>query len=345
MRQRSFILLAVAITVMIFGSVAVYAYDSGSDDEVSKGITAAGIDIGGLKGGEARDKLQRELAYNLERPMKVTFRRRSFTLSARKARIKTNVDAMVDQALAKSREGNVISRSFRKLTGGSVHADIPVRVAYSSRAVSQLVRRVKRKIDQPARDASITVAGGGIAPVQGRNGQELDSPQLNEAIRAALVEPSSSRRIRAHVTVTHPKVTTRELASKYPKVITVDRAAKLLKLFVNLRMARSYSIAVGQVGLETPAGEYHIQDKQVNPSWHVPNSAWAGDLAGRVIPPGPADPLKARWMGIFGGAGIHGTDALGSLGTAASHGCIRMAIPDVVDLFDQVNVGDPVFIS
>jgi len=98
-------------------------------------------------------------------------------------------------------------------------------------------------------------------------------------------------------------------------------------------------------GLETPAGLYHIQDKEVNPSWHVPNSAWAGALAGRVIPPGPDDPIKARWMGVAAGAGIHGTDELGSLGTAASHGCIRMAIPDVIALYDQVPLGSPVFIQ
>jgi lipoprotein-anchoring transpeptidase ErfK/SrfK len=78
----------------------------------------------------------------------------------------------------------------------------------------------------------------------------------------------------------------------------------------------------------------------------VPNSAWAGDLAGTVIPGGtPENPLKARWMGIFDGAGIHGTDAVGSIGTAASHGCIRMRIPDVEELYDQVPVGAPVYIA
>jgi lipoprotein-anchoring transpeptidase ErfK/SrfK len=141
------------------------------------------------------------------------------------------------------------------------------------------------------------------------------------------------------------KVTTAELAQKYPKVIIVNRGGFQLTLYDHLKVEKTYPIAVGRQGLETPAGQYSIQDKQVNPSWHVPNSAWAGDLAGKVIPPGPADPIKARWMGIAGGAGIHGTEEVGSLGTAASHGCIRMAIPDVVDLFDRVNVGDPVFIS
>lgn len=36
----------------------------------------------------------------------------------------------------------------------------------------------------------------------------------------------------------------------------------------------------------------------MNPAWNVPNSDWAGDLAGTVVPPGPTNPLKARWLGI-----------------------------------------------
>src|SRR5205085_97166 len=103
--------------------------------------------------------------------------------------------------------------------------------------------------------------------------------------------------------------------------------------FKRLKLKSTYTIAVGRAGLETPAGLYHIQDKEVNPSWHVPNSPWAGALAGRVIPPGPDDPIKARWMGVSAGAGIHGTADIGSLGTAASHGCIRMSIPDVEQLY------------
>jgi len=118
-----------------------------------------------------------------------------------------------------------------------------------------------------------------------------------------------------------------------------------LRFYQRLRLARTYRIAVGRQGLETPAGLYDVQSKQINPSWHVPQSSWAGDLAGKTIPPGPQDPLKARWMGFNGGAGIHGTDDVGSLGTAASHGCIRMAIPDVVRLYRKVDVGTPVYVQ
>ena len=50
-------------------------------------------------------------------------------------------------------------------------------------------------------------------------------------------------------------------------------------------------------------------------------------------------------MGIYDGAGIHGTDDVGSLGSAASHGCVRMAVADVIDLYDRVDVGTPIYIA
>ena len=109
--------------------------------------------------------------------------------------------------------------------------------------------------------------------------------------------------------------------------------------------AAGFPIAVGQQGLETPAGLYRIDDRELNPSWHVPLSPWAGSLAGQVIPPGPTDPIKARWLGFYDGAGIHGTDETYSIGHAASHGCIRMAIPDVIGLYPLVPLGTPIFIA
>ena len=129
---------------------------------------------------------------------------------------------------------------------------------------------------------------------------------------------------------TQPKVTTADLKRKYDTVIVVNRSQFRLRLFKDLKPTQTYGIAVGQVGLETPAGQYTIANKAINPAWHVPNSAWAGKLAGKVIPgDDPSNPIKARWLGIFDGVGIHGTSDDASIGHNASHGCIRMHIPDV----------------
>ena len=178
-----------------------------------------------------------------------------------------------------------------------------------------------------------------------QSGLAVKAQLLEDQILHAVARPGAPRTFVAQTRRLTAKVTSSQLADKYPAVIIVNRGAFRLSLYKHLKLAKTYPIAVGRQGLETPAGLYDIQDKQVNPSWHVPNSSWAGKLAGRVIPPGPDDPIKARWMGFNGGAGIHGTDEDSSIGTAASHGCIRMHIPDVIDLYPQVPVGAPVYIA
>ena len=71
-----------------------------------------------------------------------------------------------------------------------------------------------------------------------------------------------------------------------------------------------------------------------------------GELAGRTIPASdPRNPLEARWMGFHDGQGIHGTADVDSLGSAASHGCIRMSVPDVKRLYGEVKVGTPLFLQ
>jgi len=145
----------------------------------------------------------------------------------------------------------------------------------------------------------------------------------------------------------HPAVGVSQLASKYPAYIIIDRAAFRLRFYRHLKLADTYEIAVGMEGLETPAGLHSIEWKQVDPPWYVPNKAWAGALAGTVVPPGPEDPLKARFMSFDGGAGIHGIDPseYESIGHDASHGCVRMRIPDVISLYSHAPVGTPVYIA
>ena len=164
-------------------------------------------------------------------------------------------------------------------------------------------------------------------------------------MQRALVSATVKRTVTAPIRYIQPKVTGEELADRYPIVLTVDRGGFRLSLFKDLKRVRVYPIAVGQAGLETPAGLYKIQNKAINPAWHVPNSPWAGSLAGTVIPGGaPNNPIKSRWLGVYDGVGVHGTDARGSIGSTASHGCIRMLVEDVEKLYEQVPVGTPIFI-
>ncbi len=345
MKNRSFVFVAVFVGVLLAVAVSAWAYDSTQKHEIAEGVSAGGVDIGGMSASEARQVLQQRLAEPLSQPLVVRYGHRHFRLSAARAHLAIDVNAMVQAALDKSRGGFVITRAFREATGGSVTSDVAPMVTYDTSAVERLVRRVQRRVNRPPQDARVAPMPDGLQRVPAKLGLAVRTGTLDAAIRAALVRPNGSRTVQAEADITKPKVTTAELASKYPTYIFVHRNARKLFFYKKLKLDKAYPIAVGMQGLETPAGLYHIQDKQVNPSWHVPNSAWAGKLAGKVIPPGPDDPIKARWMGFNGGAGIHGTAEVGSLGSAVSHGCVRMAVPDVEQLYDQVDVGTPVYVA
>jgi lipoprotein-anchoring transpeptidase ErfK/SrfK len=344
MRQRSFILVAVLVAFLLVGAVAAVAYDSSRDDVIAKGVTIAGVDVGGMSSADASRRVARALRDPLSRPIAVVHGGRRFNLSARDAGVRADLEGMVGDAVEASRDGNIVSRVARDLTGGEEDAQVPARVNYSQAAVRGLAVRVARGVDRPARDARVEFPS--LAEVKEQTGLRVDRPALVQRVEQALTVPGVSRSVRAPVRRTRPKVTREDLADEYPILLVADRSNFRLRLYKRLRLAHTYVVAVGAVGFDTPAGLYHIQNKAVNPAWSVPHSAWAGSLAGTVVPGGsPDNPLKARWLGIFDGAGIHGTDETYSLGSAASHGCIRMAVPDVIALYDQVPVGTPIYIG
>jgi lipoprotein-anchoring transpeptidase ErfK/SrfK len=346
MRARLLIASVALAALLIAGAGAVYAYDRSHSDEIGKGVRIGGVDVSGLSPEQARAKLRGTVLEPLSQPVVVSARGHRYTLTPKSARVTVDIDRSVDAALTKSRTGNMVERTWRGVRGEAVDASLPLDIGYSKRAVKRVALRVQRHIDESAVDASIDLEHGSVDPKPSRDGRRLRVRRLERDLKATLLATGAQKTVRAHVATVKPKVSTDQLADKYPAIVIVNRSAFQLTLYRHLKPVKTFPIAVGQVGLETPAGLYNVQNKAVNPAWTVPNSAWAGSLAGRVIPGGvPENPLKARWLGIYAGAGIHGTDAVGSIGSAASHGCIRMRIPDVIELYDEVPVHSPVYIA
>ncbi len=128
--------------------------------------------------------------------------------------------------------------------------------------------------------------------------------------------------------------TTEVFAEDGTRRIVVSLPDRKIALFEAGRLVKVYPIAVGKHSTPSPNGSFHIASRVVKPTWYQP---------GRVVPAGPTNPLGTRWMGLgYKGYGIHGTNRPRSIGKAASHGCIRMRNQDVEDLFERVEVGDPV---
>lgn len=345
MGRKTTIATATAAALLVLGSIGAYAYDGSHKDEIAEGVTIGGVDVGGLDAGEAKRAVRRQLLAPLGHSIRVGYEDESWTLPGERLKIRADLDHAVEKALEASRGGGLPGRLIRYVSGDSVEERVSAEVTYSQPAVNRFVRRIAGEIDREPRDAAVEASGASLEVVPEEKGRKLRDNLLTDQVTAAVLNANADKTITARTRTLEPEVTVDEVASEYPTYLTLDRANYTLRFWRNLKLAETYTVAVGQVGLETPEGLYHLQTKVVEPTWHVPESDWAGSLAGQSIPPGPSNPLKARWMGIYDGAGIHGTEETSSLGTAASHGCVRMAIPEVEELYDRVEVGTPIYIG
>jgi len=337
--------LSVAVLLLVL-ALGAYLYDHSRRDLIAHGVSVGGVAVGGLREAAARTKLERELVPALNRRVVVHAGNRTWTITGQQAHVSVDLNNMLEQAVAASREGSIITRTTRGLFGGSVHREIPIVASYSHEAVRALTAQVRAGVNRPPRDASVQPTPSGLNTVPAQVGLIVASDRLGARIDSALAGASPSRVVIVPTAKVRPKVTTTQLAARYPAYIVIDRGAFQLHFYNHLKLERSYEIAVGMEGLETPAGLHKIEWEQINPPWYVPKKAWAGALAGTVVPPGPSDPLKARFMSFEGGAGIHGIDPseYSSIGHNASHGCVRMRIPDVISLYSKSPVGTPVYI-
>jgi len=346
MRTRLLVLAAFVAFLGIGGVAGAYFYDDSKKDLIAEGVKVNGVPIGGMTRAEAEKKLSATLLAPLDRPVKVAYKDRTFTLSQKAAAIGIDIRGSVDKALRSSQEGNMFSRSWRNIRNESLNQELAAEVSYNKPAIDKLVKRVRKSLERKPVEAKVDLSKGFIDEHGSKTGLRVKYNTLAKEVEQTLLDPGNTDEVKIRTTVVQPKVSTADLAKKYPAVLIVARGSFKLTLYKNLKKAKTYGIAVGQVGLDTPAGLYTIQNKAVNPAWHVPNSAWAGDLAGKVIAgDDPSNPIKARWMGIYDGVGVHGTSDDASIGSAASHGCIRMHVPDVEELYDQVPVGAPIYIA
>ena len=286
---------------------------------IARGVTVSGVRIGGLTAEPARAKL--EVAFS--RPMTIRTPRGPVRVTPGDVGASSSIAAAISSALA--------------ATPGSRIA-LPVR--FSTTRISGVVGSLARRFDRAAIDATVTgatTAGPTFAPA--KDGNAVDTTTM----RAALAQALRMGDRRPMALVEH-RVAPNRTAANFGPVIVIVRGANTLTLYDGTRVVRRFPVATGQAIYPTPAGLWHIMDKQQDPWWYPPTyDAWAKGL--KPVPPGPSNPLGTRWMGLNApGVGIHGTDAPTSIGYSASHGCIRMQVPDAEWLFERVAVGTPVVI-
>ena len=329
---RRRIVLAAPLAALALGAWPATASPVPSVDDriIPAGIQMAGVDLSGLSIDAAAGRLDQTVGVELRKPITVRVGDHDFRLTAEAAKQSFDARQNAERALALGRQGQ---------------RDIPMEVSHDRDAVRRFARRVSRATGKPARDAQVKITVRRMVRRPARAGFAVDPRKLSRRLHRVLDRLSAPRDLKAVRERVEPEVSGRDLRRQYETVVTIDRGHFRLRLFKGFRRVKAYGIAVGQAGLETPTGLFSIAEKQIDPAWHVPNRPWAGDLAGQTIPGGaPNNPLKARWLGITDGVGIHGTSEEWSIGSQASHGCIRMRVPHVIALYRRVPVGTPVLI-
>lgn len=123
--------------------------------------------------------------------------------------------------------------------------------------------------------------------------------------------------------------------------VVVDLSDRRTYVYAGDEVIASYPIAVGKKGWETPTGSFQVIHMRHYPIWRHP-------ITGKVFEAGTDSPLGDRWIGFWSDGrneiGFHGTPEIDLVGTAVSHGCLRMRNSDVRLLYEQVSLGTTVLV-
>jgi lipoprotein-anchoring transpeptidase ErfK/SrfK len=299
------------------GSTGTGTTTTAAQPTIAAGVTIGTVAVGGMTADQARDAVETVFA----RPLVVVIARHWLAPKP----VQLGAAAKIDDAVARA-----------QAAAPGTHVPLAVRVARAR--VRAYVALLARRFDRKPVDAQLTLRR--LAPFITKDvpGRSLERRRAVRTIAATLL---ANRRgpVRLFLRPIPPQVT----RAAFGPVIVIRRGSNRLYLYSGMRLWRIFGVATGQPAYPTPLGRWQIVVKWRNPWWYPPPSPWA--RGEHPIPPGPGNPLGTRWMGLSAsGVGIHGTPDAASIGYSASHGCIRMHIPEAEWLFDRVRIGTPVFI-
>jgi lipoprotein-anchoring transpeptidase ErfK/SrfK len=312
------------------------------EPRIAQGVSAAGVDLSNLTISEATVRLNDTLDAPLSAPLVVAVAGHRYVLRVSRTKFAFDANRTARRAY---QAGQNSAGTAPEGGGAAAGVDVALAVKFRGTVVRKFSWSIARKVRIAPRNARLRITLRRMVRYKAHTGRRLDARALRKQLQAALADPRIARLFKPGREHIKPKVTRHDLRRLYPTVVTVDRSHFRLRLFKRLRLSKTYGVAVGMPAYPTPTGLFHIQSRQVNPTWSVPNSPWAGELAGQSVSGSdPSNPLKARWLGVSGSVGIHGTGQEYSIGSRASHGCIRMRVADVIDLYPRVPMGAPVLI-
>jgi hypothetical protein len=284
---------------------------------VPENVTVSGVLIGGLTREEATSAL-REF---FRRPVVFAFRGQRREAAPWYVGARANIAGVVSDALAAA-PGEALA----------------LRVRFDRDELRAFVGRLARRWSRSPVNSTVRLRDLRPYITKAKDGYRIRRRATRLLIREALAAHERGP-LAVLYRVRRPRIT----RSNFGPVVVIRRGSRALYLYRGSELRRRFPVAVGLPQYPTPLGRFSIVTMQRNPWWYPPDAEWAAGAS--PIPPGPGNPLGTRWMGLsVGGVGIHGTPDAASIGYSASHGCIRMRIPDAERLFERVRIGTTVFI-
>ena len=338
-RSRSLSRLAlvclVVFAVALCAAPAFAIAPAGMRGPVLTHATVAGRDLIGLTEAEAQAAIATATVVPKMAPFSVKFLGKSAGFSA-SGLVSVDVEAM-------------LAKAYSTTDTITVFKIAPVYTVSRRLIVQRLAPISVKFVNRPMVNASRVLRSGRFVftrSVVGRRMKNITTA-ANKVVAVVLAEanaggvaPKMPVLLVASVTNLMPRVT----ESKLGKAILVDISQRKVYLYSGISLERSYRCAVGMRGYATPQGSFKITGKKAWPSWHNPGSGWGKNMPA-VIGPGVSNPLGTRAIYLSApGIRLHGTSNTRSVGTAASHGCMRMLRRDIEDLFKRVYTGMPVVI-
>ena len=336
--QRIAVVVGLAVVLLAIMSVAATARVNASSGRILAGVTVAGVDVGGMTRDEAIAAVKATTEPKLRRGVFVVGGGKRWPVTP----AGLGHDAGVKEAVGKAVAGPELS-SFKdfwhRLTNKPVALSVDVALAEDNAKVNRFVRALAPKLAVAPTNAAIKLVDGRVVKQKAKDGRELDVEASARALAKGL--RGNARKVKLVTRSVDPKITNDKLG----KTIAVNLSTNRLTFYDGLKARKVYPVATGQPSFPTPQGTWEVVYKRVNPTWTNPApDGWGADMP-KSIPPGPGNPLGTRAMSLnASGILIHGTYASYSIGSYASHGCIRMLLSDVEALYPRVPEGTPVLI-
>jgi lipoprotein-anchoring transpeptidase ErfK/SrfK len=338
--------LFAAVVALVLGlvgggsAIAAYRYDRAAAVRILPGVAIAGVDVGGMTRAEAVRAVRDEAALTLGRTVVVRAADRRWSATPATLGTGADVAGAVDRAFGLAGRMSLLSRVYHRVADRPVPVSIGLRYTYDRSSVADFVAHVANAVAERASNAGLALVDGQLVMRHSSPGRELRTDAATRAITQALVHRKHT--VRVPVRPVAPKVSDATLG----RTIVVDISENELYLYDGFGVEKRYRVATAAEGFVTPVGTWSIVNKVENPSWTNPDPTGWGAGMPAYIPPGPDNPLGTRALYLNApGIRIHGTTNVESIGTYASHGCIRMLMPDVEELYPLVPIGTTVIVK